>query len=222
MPNNELLQNNTPNTLIMTNPQITQLKTQQTYVMMKPDGVKRGLTGEVIKRIETTGLKIVALKMVSASEEKIRAHYPMNDQSWIDRLGEKGLSTFEKLGMNAKEILGTDSKSEIGKSVAESLVKYMQSGPVVCMIVEGIGSVDAVRKLVGETLPFKAAPGTIRGDFSVDSPAVANVEGRAIHNVVHASELPEEAQAEIAIWFEESDVTLYKKAGEEVLYSKNY
>ena len=206
----------------MSNPIIQQLKAQRTYVMMKPDGVKRGLTGEVMKRIETTGLKIVALKMVDATEEKIRAHYPMQDQNWVDRLGEKGLSTFETLGMNAKEILGTDDKSEIGKSVAESLVAYMQSGPVVCMIVEGIGAVDIVRKLVGHTLPFKAEPGTIRGDFSVDSPAVANVEGRAIHNVVHASEIVEEANTEINLWFTESEISSYNKAGEEVLYSKSY
>ena len=205
-----------------TNPAIQKLKSQRTYVMMKPDGVLRGLTGEVIKRIETLGLKVVALKMVSASEETIRAHYPMQDQSWVDRLGEKGLGTFESLGLNAKEILGTDDKSEIGRSVAESLVAYMQSGPVVCMVVEGIGAVDAVRKLVGHTLPFKAEPGTIRGDFSVDSPAVANVEGRAIHNVVHASELPEEAETEINLWFEESEITGYKTAAEDVLYGKTY
>ncbi len=206
----------------MSNSVVEKLKSQQTYVMMKPDGVKRGLTGEVMKRIEATGLKIVALKMVDASEEMIRAHYPMQDQSWVDRLGEKGLGTFESLGMDPKEILGTDDKSVIGKSVAESLVGYMQSGPVVCMIVEGIGAVDIVRKLVGHTLPFKAEPGTIRGDFSVDSPAVANVEGRAIHNVVHASEIPEEAQTEINLWFTKEEVSSYAKAGEEVLYSKSY
>jgi nucleoside-diphosphate kinase len=206
----------------MSNPIIQQLKAQRTYVMMKPDGVKRGLTGEVMKRIEATGLKIVALKMVNATEELIRKHYPMQDQAWLDRLGEKGLGTFETLGLNAKEILGTDNKSEIGKNVAESLVAYMQSGPVVCMIVEGIGAVDAVRKLVGNTLPFKAEPGTIRGDFSVDSPAVANVEGRAIHNVVHASEIESEANTEIALWFGADEITNYTKAGEEVLYSKNY
>ena len=204
------------------NQAIQSLKSQRTYVMMKPDGVQRGLTGEVIKRIETLGLKVVALKMVSASEETIRAHYPMQDQSWVDRLGEKGLGTFESLGMDAKAILGTDDKSEIGASVAESLVAYMQSGPVVCMVVEGIGAVDAVRKLVGHTLPFKAEPGTIRGDFSVDSPAVANVEGRAIHNVVHASELPEEAETEINLWFEDSEITSYRRAGEDIMYGKTY
>lgn len=201
---------------------IKQLKNQQTYVMMKPDGVRRGLTGEVIKRIEALGLKVVALKMVSATEEMIRAHYPMQDQAWVERLGEKGLGTFESMNLDPKEFLGTDDKAVIGKSVAESLVAYMQSGPVVCMIVEGVGAVDMVRKLVGHTLPFKAEPGTIRGDFSVDSPAVANVEGRAIHNVVHASEIPEEAQTEINLWFTKEEVNSYTSAGEDIMYSKNY
>lgn len=205
-----------------TNQAIQSLKTQRTYVMMKPDGVQRGLTGEVMKRIEALGLKIVALKMVAASEETIRAHYPMQDQAWVDRLGEKGLGTFESLGLDAKAILGTNDKSEIGASVAESLVAYMQSGPVVCMVVEGIGAVDAVRKLVGHTLPFKAAPGTLRGDFSVDSPAVANVEGRAIHNIVHASEIPEEAETEIKLWFSDKEITSYQKAGEDIMYGKTY
>ncbi|NJL96889.1 nucleoside-diphosphate kinase [Candidatus Gracilibacteria bacterium] len=206
----------------MNHPAIQAIRHEQTYVMMKPDGVKRGLTGEVMSRISKAGLKVVALKMVKATEDQIRAHYPMQDQEWVDGLGEKGLGTFEKLQLDAKEFLGTDNKSEIGRSVAEGLVDYMQSGPVVCMIVEGIGAIEAVRKMVGHTLPFKAEPGTIRGDFSVDSPVVANVEGRAIQNVVHASVVADEAAHEISIWFNEDEVINYKIAGEDIMYGKIY
>jgi nucleoside-diphosphate kinase len=203
-------------------PVIQGLKNQQTYCMIKPDGVLRGLTGEIIKRIELSGLKIVAMKMVQAEREMIIKHYPMSDQAWVDRLGDKGLNTFNDLDLDAKEFLGTDNKSEIGKGVAESLINYMTSGPLVCMIVEGIQAIDMVRKLAGHTLPFKAEMGTIRGDFSVDSPAIANVESRAIHNLFHASETAQEAQNEIKLWFGDNGSIQYSRTGEDVMYSKTY
>ena len=203
-------------------PTIQGIKNQRTYCMIKPDGVLRGLTGEIIRRIELSGLKIIALKMVQADREMIIKHYPMSDQAWVDRLGDKGLNTFSDLELDAKEFLGTDNKSEIGRTVADSLVDYMTSAPIVCMIVEGLQAIDMVRKLAGHTLPFKADMGTIRGDFSVDSPTIANVEGRAIHNLFHASETPQEAQNEIKLWFGQSEEIRYTRTGEEVMYSKTY
>jgi len=201
---------------------ITKIKKQRTFAMIKPDGVMRGLTGEILRRIELSGLKIVALKMIRATKEQIIAHYPMSDQAWVDRLGEKGLSTFEGLKLDPKMYLGTDNKTEIGRSVAQSLIDYMTSGPVVPMVIEGIQAVDMVRKLAGHTLPFKAEMGTIRGDFSVDSPAVANVEKRAIHNLFHASETLEEAEREIALWFLPEEIMHYSRAGDDIMYSKTY
>ncbi len=201
---------------------ITKIKKQRTFAMIKPDGVLRGLTGEILRRIELSGLKIVALKMIRATREQIIAHYPMSDQAWVDRLGEKGLSTFEGLKLDPKVYLGTDDKTEIGRSVAQSLIDYMTSGPVVPMVIEGIQVVDMVRKLAGHTLPYKAEMGTIRGDFSVDSPAVANVERRAIHNLFHASETLEEAEKEIALWFTPEEIMQYSRAGDDIMYSKTY
>ena len=192
--------------------------------MIKPDGVVRGLTGEIIRRIEISGLKIVGLKMVNADADTILKHYPMSDQAWVDKLGDKGISTFSSLDLDAKEFLGTEDKSEVGKSVVDALVAYMTSAPLVCMIVEGIQSVDMVRKIAGHTLPFKADMGTIRGDFSVDSPAIANVEGRAIHNLIHTSETIQDAQNEINLWFgkQNNKEISYKRAGEDTMYSKTY
>lgn len=198
------------------------IKQQRTFCMIKPDGVMRGLIGEIIRRIEKAGLKVVAMRMLTPTEEMVRNHYPMSDQAWVDRLGDKGLGTFADLGLDPKEHLGSDNKSEVGAKVAESLVSYMTSGPVVAMIVEGIQAVDMVRKLAGHTLPFKAELGTIRGDFSVDSPAVANVEGRSIHNLFHASETQAEAANEVALWFGKEAVQTYMRAGEETMYSKYY
>ncbi len=200
---------------------IHKIKHQKTFCMIKPDGVMRGLVGEIISRIEKSGLKIIALKMIKATEDQIISHYPMSDQAWVDRLGEKGLSTFNDLQLDAKTYLGTDNKSEVGKSVTDSLIKYMTSGPVVCMVVEGIQAIDMVRKLAGHTLPFKAEMGTIRGDFSVDSPAIANLENRAIHNLFHASENSGEAENEIELWFGK-DHHKYTRVGEDVMFSKTY
>jgi nucleoside-diphosphate kinase len=203
-------------------PALHPIKFQQTFCMIKPDGVMRGLVGDILTRIEKSGLKIVALKMVQADKETIRKHYPMSDEVWVNRLGEKSLSGFDNLDVGAKEILGSEDKSVIGKEVVENLVYYMTSGPVVCMVVEGVQAIDMVRKLAGNTLPFKAEVGTIRGDYSVDSPAIANAEKRSIHNLLHASENPEEAANEIKLWFGEEKIHSYSLSSEAVTYSKYY
>lgn len=182
----------------------------------------RGLMGDIITRIEKAGLKVVALKMVRADEDLIRRHYPMSDQAWVNRLGEKSMSGFDNLEVSAKDILGSEDKDVIGKEVVESLVAYMTSGPVVCMVVEGIQAIEMIRKLAGHTLPFKADVGTIRGDYSVDSPAIANAEKRSIHNLFHASENSAEAENEINLWFGENAIHSYQRGGEEVMYSKHY
>lgn len=198
------------------------IKFERTFCMIKPDGVKRALVGDIIQRLEKAGLKIVAMRMVRATEEQVRAHYPMSDEAWIARLGEKSLSSFENLDTDPKEVLGSTDTKVIGQGVANSLVEFMTSGPVVAMVVEGIQAVDMVRKLAGHTLPYKADVGTIRGDYSVDSPAVANVEMRAIHNLIHASEIPSEAEAEIKVWFADEEIPTYDLGSEAIMYAKYY
>lgn len=203
-------------------PVVKQIKFERTYCMIKPDGVKRALIGEVIHRFEKVGLKVVAMKMFVPTAEQVKAHYPMSDEAWVSRLGEKGLSSFDSLDVTAGEVLGTEDKMEIGKGVVDSLVDYMTSGPVVAMVVEGMQAIDMVRKLCGHTLPFKADVGTIRGDFSVDSPSVANAEKRSIHNIIHASETVTEAANEIKLWFGGDDIPTYDLTSEAVMYSKYY
>jgi nucleoside-diphosphate kinase len=198
------------------------IKTQQTFIMIKPDGVKRGLSGEIISRIERAGLKIVSIKMIVPSEEQIKKHYPIEDRVWIERVGNKGLSTFENLGENAANHIGIDTALEIGHKVVEGIVKYMTSGPVICMVVEGIQAIQMMRKMVGSTLPINADVGTIRGDYSVDSADVALIEGRSVHNLVHASEVKEEAENEISIWFNEKEIQNYQLGNEAIMYSKFY
>ena len=194
-----------------------QIKEERTLVLVKPDGVMRGLSGEVIQRIERRGLKVIAMKMVQVDRKHLDDHFPKED-SWMERLGEKGLKTFAEYDIDPKKHMGTDDKKKIGAVVKESLFEYMTSGPVVAMVVEGIHAIDMVRKLAGNTLPAFADMGTIRGDYSVDSPAVANVEKRAIKNIMHASETPEEAKNEIALWFAKDELHDYQRAGHDVAY----
>jgi len=130
---------------------------ERTFVMIKPDGVQRGLIGEIISRLERRGLKLVAMKMVKVDEGLARQHYAVHE----------------------------------GKPFFEGLVRYITSAPVVAMVVEGTNAVAAVRQTVGATKPFEAAPGTIRADFALEI-------GR---NLVHASDAPETAAAEIGLWF---------------------
>ena len=187
-------------------------KEEQTYVMIKPDGVRKGLTGEIIKRFEQRDLKIVALEMTQPLYEQMDNHYPKKEE-WITRLGEKTKAPYEKYGFDLFADFGTDDTSKIGPEVRKWVIDFMMSAPVVKMIVQGVHAVDVVRKIAGETMPYKAAVGTIRGDFSIDSPVIANKEKRCVTNIVHCSETPEEAEHEIKHWFGDMKTFEYKRFG---------
>lgn len=187
-------------------------KEEKTFVLVKPDGVRKGLIGEIIRRFEQRDLKIVALEMFQPTSDLIDNHYPKNE-AWITRLGEKTKATYEKYGYDLIADFGTDDTSKIGPEVRKWVIKFMTSAPIVKIVVQGIHAVDVVRKIAGDTMPYKADMGTIRGDFSIDSPALANKEKRAVMNIVHCSETPEEAEHEIKHWFGFAEVFNYKRFG---------
>jgi len=195
------------------------LREEKTVVIIKPDGVKRGLTGEIIRRIEQRGLKIIALEMVWATEAEMDAHYP-KDREWITNLGQNFFRTVEKynLALDAEKEFGTTDPYEIGTLVRQWLLDFMVSGPLVKMVVGGVHAIEMVRKLVGPTIPAFAEMGTVRGDFSVDSPALANLEKRAIRNLIHASGNSVEAGNEIKLWFTPKDIHDYKRAEEDIMF----
>ena len=188
------------------------LKEEKTFVLIKPDGVRKGLIGEVVKRFEQRDLKVVALEMFHASRTEMDGHYP-KDEKWVRRLGEKTMATYAKYGLDVKKDFGTSDLMRIGKTVRGWLLDLMSSAPMVKMVVQGVHAVDMVRKIAGPTMPYLADMGTIRGDFSADSPAVANAEHRAVYNILHASETTQEAKHEITHWFGKHPVYKYKRFG---------
>ena len=192
-------------------------KQEKTFLMVKPDGVKRGIIGDIITRCEQRNLKVVALKMEQATKEQMDNHYP-KDPAWVTRVGEKTLATYHKAGWDAKEELGTDDPSKIGAMVRAWLIDFMVSAPVVKMVIQGVRSVDMVRKIAGSTMPADADMGTIRGDYSVDTALIANAEKRPVRNIVHASETPEEAAHEIEHWFDEKEICEYSRSEEEMQF----
>lgn len=192
-------------------------KEEKTVFIIKPDGVKRGLIGEIIFRIEKRGLKIIALDMIWASKEQMDSHYP-KDEVWIKRLGEKSMANYQQYGIDPKEKLGTDDPIEIGRMIRKWVVEYMTSGPVVKGMVSGAHAIDMVRKICGNSLPNLADMGTIRGDFSVDSAVSANLNKRATRNIIHASENKQEAENEMKLWFKEKEIHYYKRAEEDIMF----
>lgn len=187
-------------------------KEEKTFLIIKPDGVRKGLVGEILRRLEQRDLKIVALDMFHPTRAEMDNHYP-KDEKWIRRLGEKTMATYTKYGYDIKKDFGTSDLLRIGKTVRGWLVEFMISAPMVKVVVQGVHAVDMVRKIVGKTMPYEAEMGTIRGDFSADSPALANAERRAVYNLVHASENPDEAKHEIKHWFPGIKIHSYKRFG---------
>lgn len=169
---------------------------ESSLVMIKPDGVARGLTNQIIQRFIDAGLKITVKKELIASQEIVTKHYPLDNRDYVLGLGHRDLT-----GLSPVELTAIYDKNF---KIIKALHQYIQSGPVLAMIIAGpIGTVQKIRDIVGKTNPAEAAPGTIRGDFGEDSYAKSDAEGRSVRNLMHASGSVEEAEAEIKIWFPE-------------------
>lgn len=190
---------------------------EQTLVILKPDAILRGVSGEIITRFEKIGLKMVAARMCMVTEELAAKHYPVTREEFLRGMGEKTLENYEKYGISAKERHGTEDTLEIGKMIRLWLIEYMQESPVLAMVWEGPHAVELIRKVVGHTLPLLSPPGTIRGDFAYDSSFLANKAGRAIKNLIHASGNGEEANYEIPLWFSKEQIFKYERVEEKVM-----
>jgi len=190
----------------------THLHQEHTLVILKPDCVQRGIVGEIITRFEKKGLKIVAMKMVWPDKTLAQRHYDQPESAAI-LLGERTIASYKEKGIELKK-----TPLEIAQDVQKRLVRYMQTGPVVAMILEGAHAVESVRKIRGHTNPLSADIGSITADLAMDSYFLSDPEERAIRNLVHASGTPEEAEHEIAIWFTKDEIMDYELAIDQVLY----
>ena len=147
---------------------------ERTFVMVKPDGVNRGLVGRIVSRFEDKGLKIAAVKMLWMDEETASKHYAEHN----------------------------------GKPFYEKLVSFITSGPVVAMVLQGKDAVAVARSMMGATSPSAAGPGTIRGDYGLET-------GR---NIVHGSDSLDSAKREIQLFFDPTELIDYTREEEKWLY----
>lgn len=173
---------------------------ERTLVIVKPDAYERRLTGVILARLEQRGLRVEAMRVSRSEKEIVEDHYPRS-REWLGVVGGKTLEDYGKQGLSTMDSLGTEDAVEIGRIVRTWLTEFLLSGPMVPMVISGNRAIETVRKIVGNTLPVLAAPGTIRGDYSSDSPDLANSQRRPVQNLIHASGDPEEAAREINLWF---------------------
>lgn len=190
-------------------------KKELSLVILKPDAIQRSLMGTIISRIENTGLKFVAMRLIVPKAEQCWAHYN-KDEAWFLKKGTRVVED-----RKAQNLPIEKEAIEYGKDIIQANVDFFTSGPVLAFIVEGNQSVAIVKKLVGGTEPTTSDVGTIRGDMTVDSYALSSIDNRAVRNLVHCSDSPEEAEREIPIWFEPSDILKYRLVQEQILYDVN-
>jgi len=153
---------------------------EKTLVLIKPDGVERGLIGEIISRFEKRGFKIAGMKLVRVNKDQAMKHYT------------------------------EDITKRRGEDVRNRLMDFVVNNHVIVICLEGVSAIENVRKMVGETEPKSAQPGTIRGDYAHISYNYADNKKIAVPNLVHASANKEEAEQEINIWFSQEELFSYE------------
>jgi nucleoside-diphosphate kinase len=194
----------------------THFKYEKTLVVIKPDGVQRSLIGEIIKRYERAGLKLVAMKMFVPTPEFIETHYTL-DPEWRRITGEKTIKGYKDKGL----VPPTEDPLEVTRILLERLKAYFTSGPAIAMVWQGAHSVAIVRKLTGSTEPLTSDVGTIRGDYVIDSYQMTDLDGRSIRNLIHATGTVEEAEMEIKHWFKDEEIINYRLVQEQIIYDVN-
>lgn len=188
---------------------------ERSLVLMKPDAVKRGIVGEILHRFERSGLKIIGMKMLHPERSFVEQHYSTSEEN-LTAMGNKTLEAYEAEGEDVVKDLGTKDPVKIGKWIWECAIDFLLSGPVIAMVFEGPDAIQNIRTMIGFTHPLKAAPGTIRGDFALESAMTANKMKRSAFNLVHASGNREEAEKEVSLWFDPSELLSYRRIHEDL------
>jgi nucleoside-diphosphate kinase len=166
---------------------------ERTFVLVKPDAMKKNLIGKIVSKFERNGLRVAAMKMAKADMKLASRHYP-------DGLGEAIARKATKAGVQ------TEDPKKYGKKILKWLREFLVSYPIVAMVLEGDNAVSKVRDIIGYTDPAAADKGTIRGDYGEDSVLQSNIEKRPVYNLVHASDSPQTAKREIRLWFRKDEI----------------
>ena len=190
-------------------------KKERTFVILKPDSIQRSLIGEILHRLERTGLKFIGMKMILPVADQCWKHYNKDDE-WFEKKGSRIVEDRKTHGLPIEK-----EAKEYGKDIILANVNFLTSGPVLAMVIEGNESVAIVKKLVGGTEPTTSDVGTIRGDLTVDSYSISSIDNRVVRNLVHCSDSPEEAEREIPLWFDEKEILKYRLVQEQILYDVN-
>lgn len=184
------------------------IKEEYSVILVKPDGVRKGIIGDILGRFERVGLKIAAAKLIWVDKSFVGKHYK-DDKDYHKSVGIKTLENYKKYGLDPHESLGTKDPVKIGEMVRSWNMDFLSSGPVFAMLLTGSGAVEIVRKIIGNTFPADAQPGTIRGDYSLDSAYLSNAQKRTTQNIIHASGTRQEADFERKLWFKEDEIYSY-------------
>lgn len=196
---------------------INLMNLERTFVILKPDTIQRSLIGEVVNRIERTGLKLVALKMISMDERRLTDHYGKPDEWYLEK-GNKRVQLIQAAGGSVDL---HRPAIEYGKDIIRGVIRYMKASPVIAMVWEGNQAVAVVKKIVGSTDPTASDVGTIRGDYQLDSYTLSDAEQRGIRNLIHCSDQVSEAKREIDIWFSPKELHFYRHINEAILQDVN-
>lgn len=192
------------------------LKRERTLVLIKPDGIQRGLIGEIIQRFERSGLKLVGLKMIVPTKDLVKKHY-LTDPNWMTITGQKTIESYKKKGKKPP----FEDPVKVTEIVLKNLIYFLTSGPVVAMVWQGAHAIGIVRKITGGTEPLTSDVGTIRGDFTIDSYEISDTDGRAIRNLIHASGNATDAEKEVTLWFKKDELHNYRLIQEAIIYDVN-
>jgi nucleoside-diphosphate kinase len=190
---------------------------EKSLLVFKPDVVQRQIVGQLIDRFERKGYKIVGMKMLIPSTELVGKHYE-DEEAYLIETGEKA-----KKGAIARgeDISQWDSLAR-GKWIRESNINYLTCGPVIAIVLQGFGVIAGVRKMLGSTSPADGDVGTIRADYSLDCFALADEQGRVTRTMIHASDSVENAEREIGLWFNATEISEYETANEKIFYDSGW
>jgi nucleoside-diphosphate kinase len=197
---------------------VPEIAKERSLLLIKPDVLQRQIVGEILTRFERKGFKIIAMKMLNATKEQVGEHY-IDEESYLREVGEKAKKGAEARG---EDISNWDSL-ERGKMIRQRNIDYLTCGPIVAMVLEGYGVISGVRKILGNTSPAAGDVGTIRDDYSLDTYQLADVVARSTRTMIHASDSVENAERELAIWFDEDEMCdNYETAAEKIFYDEGW